>query len=123
MIYVLQINYLKWHPNISKDITISVDLAGIEICKNSKNDTFAFYVKDNNFNNDIIINIKSNTSENIIYSAGLYQLDETCNEYKIIKESINSINYNQKIINIDNVENHIFVPSVFCFSEYGKTCY
>ena len=123
MIYVLQVNYLRWHPNISKDITISVDLAGIEICKNSKNDTFAFYVKDNNFNNDIIINIKSNTSKNIIYSAGLYQLDETCNEYKIIKESINSINYNQKIINIDNVENHIFVPSVFCFSEYGKTCY
>ena len=123
MIYVLQVNYLRWHPNISKDITISVDLAGIEICKNSKNDTFAFYVKDNNFNNDIIINIKSNTSENIIYSAGLYQLDETCNEYKIIKESVNSINYNQKIINIDNVENHIFVPSVFCFSEYGKTCY
>ena len=35
MIYVLQVNYLRWHPNISKDITTEKDKININMPKNN----------------------------------------------------------------------------------------
>lgn len=125
-VYVLHVNYLKPLKNrLGGKISIKlyVDDQQYDIASSSEEDTFAFYIK-----NEQNIKLRIDTDDHrdpIIKSVGLYQLDHECSELDIIKEKYDLDETSEEVIILNNadVNSYIFMPMCFCFSEYGKYCY